>query len=95
MNNGEYLIGILANVVADKPLPEPDDNIDLLKVYEIAEKHSVQTTAYYGIKKLQCAIPSEILSKWEEAHLRGLSVRIMCVMYSLRRSLCICRLRAA
>lgn len=52
MNNGEYLIGILANVVADKPLPEPDDNIDLLKVYEIAEKHSVQTTAYYGIKKL-------------------------------------------
>ena len=44
--------------------------------YEIAEKHSVQTTAYYGIKKLQCAIPSEILSKWEEAHLRGLSVSI-------------------
>ena len=50
MNNGEYLIGLLANVVAGKPLPEPDDNIDLLKVYEIAEKHSVQTTAYYGIK---------------------------------------------
>ena len=76
MNNGEYLIRLLANVVAGKPLPEPDDNIDLLKVYEIAEKHSVQTTAYYGIKKLQCAIPSEILSKWEEAHLRGLSVSI-------------------
>lgn len=37
MNNGEYLIGLLANVVAGKPLPEPDDNIDLLKVYEIAE----------------------------------------------------------
>ena len=76
MNNGEYLIGLLANVVAGKPLPEPDDNIDLLKVYEIAEKHSVQTTAYYGIKKLQCAISSEALSKWEEAHLRGLSVSI-------------------
>ncbi len=76
MNNGEYLIRLLANVVAGKPLPESDDNIDLLKVYEIAEKHSVQTTAYYGIKKLQCAIPSETLSKWEEAHLRGLSTSI-------------------
>ena len=47
MNNGEYLIGLLANVVAGKPLPKPDDNIDLLKVYEIAEKHSVQTCLLY------------------------------------------------
>ena len=78
MNNEEYLIGLLANVVAGKPLPEPDDNIDLLKVYEIAENHNVQTMSYYGIKKLQCAIPAEALSKWEEAHLRGLSTSYHC-----------------
>ena len=73
MNNAEYLIELLKCAVTGSKISEPDADIDFEKIYEIAGKHNVQMTAYYGIKKLKYSLPVEASAKWENMHLHGIS----------------------
>lgn len=73
MNNTEYLIELLKCAVTGSEISEPDESIDFEKIYEIAGRHNVQMTAYYGIKKLKSSLPAEIGAKWENMHLHGIS----------------------
>lgn len=73
MNNNEYLIELLRGAVTDKTVAEPDENIDFDVIYDIAKRHNVQTTAYYGLKKIKGGLPDKARAKWENAHLHGIS----------------------
>lgn len=73
MNNQEYLIELLKCAVTGSGVSEPDESIDFEQIYKIAERHNVQTAAYYGIKKLKSSLPDKTCAEWEKIHFQGIS----------------------
>lgn len=73
MNNDEYLIELLKCAVAGGDVSEPDENIDFKQIYKTAERHKVQETVYYGIKKIMSRLPAETCAEWEKVHFYGIS----------------------
>lgn len=49
----KYLIALLASAINGTPAPKPDSQVDLHRVYVMADKHRVANTAAYAVLQLE------------------------------------------
>ncbi len=72
MRNEEYLIEMIAGVLNERRIAEPEDTVDLSEVFRLACSHNVQGIAFLGLEKIEAKPKTEVYKQWKEMYEKGL-----------------------